>query len=80
MKITRVQLDLPEKRVQQIEELGAKCGLPTRKDVFENAVALFEWCAEQVEQGHVILSVDDKTGRQREIVTPALQSLKKHKR
>ena len=76
--VVRVQLDLPADRITDIEELMAKTGVATRKDVFENALTLFEWAVIEVEKGRVIASVDEVENGYRELVMPSLASIRKH--
>ena len=75
-KIVRVQLDMPENRVSEIENIMAKTGVSTRKDVFENALALLEWAVNERKYGRIIASVDQKRERFHELLMPALASVK----
>jgi hypothetical protein len=75
-KLVRVQLDMPEDRVRDIEKIIAKTGISTRKDVFENALALFEWAVGERECGRKIASIDTSEGGFREVLMPALASIK----
>jgi len=74
-KVLRVQLDIAKERVKEIDAMQAKCGLATRKDVFESAMTLFEWCVEQVSTGKRIVSMD-ATERYFELEMPALEKAK----
>jgi len=75
-KLIRVQLDMPEERVKDLENIMAKTGVSTRKDVFENALALFEWAVVERTNGRKIASFDDKENGFRELLMPALASIK----
>ena len=72
----RVQLDLPAERIIELEELMAKTGMTTRKDLFENALTLFEWAVAQRTQGRSIASVSEDEDSYRELVMPALAFVK----
>jgi hypothetical protein len=72
----RVQLDLPADRITELEELMAKTGVTTRKDLFENALTLFEWAVNQRAQGRNIASVCADEESYRELVMPALAYVK----
>jgi hypothetical protein len=75
-KPVRVQLDLPKDRIRELEEIMTRTGVSTRKDVFENALALLEWAVGQAEEGKMIGSVDrDETFQ--ELLMPALVSARK---
>src|SRR3954462_8984589 len=71
----RVQLDLPADRLAELEQLMAKTGMTTRKDLFENALTLFEWAVNQRLQGRTIASVNEQETSYRELVMPALASI-----
>jgi metal-responsive CopG/Arc/MetJ family transcriptional regulator len=75
-KLIRVQLDMPEERVKDLENIMAKTGVSTRKDVFENALALFEWAVNERMSGRKIASLDEKEDGFRELLMPALASVK----
>jgi len=45
----RLQLELPEERVQEIRGLMDKLGIDTYKEFFNNALTLFEWCVAEAE-------------------------------
>ena len=72
----RVQLDLPAERIAELEELMAKTGVTTRKDLFENALTLFEWAVAQRVQGRSIASINEDEDSYRELVMPALAFVK----
>lgn len=68
----RVQLDLTSERVAELEELMAKTGVSTRKDVFENALALFDWAVTQSEQGRTFGAWDEGSKTFHEVLMPSL--------
>jgi len=76
MKLVRVQLDMPENRVRELEQIMAKTGVATRKDIFENALALFEWAVNERTVGRKIGSIDEEGDGYRELLMPALASVK----
>jgi hypothetical protein len=75
--VTRVQLDLPDERVKELETIMAKTAVSTRKDLFENALALFEWAVGQCEMGRVIGAIDREREGFHELLMPALASAKR---
>jgi hypothetical protein len=75
-KLIRVQLDMPEERIKDLQHIMAKTGVSTRKDVFENALALFEWAVNERMNGRKIASLDEKEDGFRELLMPALASVK----
>jgi len=69
----RIQLELPEEQVQELKKLMAEAGLETYKDVFNNALTVFEWLLNEVKSGKVIAAVDEKNEKYRVLVMPALE-------
>jgi hypothetical protein len=68
----RFQIDVSEKKLLTIEELMRLCELPTKKDLFNNALTLFQWAVSEKLNGHTIASIDERTKKYRELQMPAL--------
>lgn len=75
MALTRIQLELPEDKVKQIEALMEESGLKTKKEYINNALTLLEWAMREVKSGRVIASVDEREKRYKEILLPALDNI-----
>ena len=60
MSTVRVQIDLAEARVRELEELMKVCGVSTKKELFNNALTLLEWAVREVRKGNSIASVNDR--------------------
>lgn len=73
--VTRVQLDLPAERVAQLDRLVEEAGFSTRKDLFNNALALLQWAVKEARRGRAIASVDEATDRLTELNMPFLSDL-----
>lgn len=71
----RIQLELPEAKVQRLKELMAEAGLETYKDLFNNALSAFEWILDEAKKGRSIASVDESNQTYRVLVMPALQQV-----
>lgn len=56
----RVQFEVPEYVLKEIDDLKGMIGVSSRKEVFTNAIAILEWCAYQVENGKSIAAIDDQ--------------------
>ena len=76
MSFVRIQLELPEEQLAEVEKLMDALNLRTKKDLFNNALTLLEWAVNERKAGRAIASVDDAKGRLREIVMPALAAVK----
>lgn len=77
MKKVRVQFDLTEDKVKEIEEIMAKSGIGSRKDVFNTALTLLEWAIEESERGHDIAALDRKEREFFSLRMPVLESAKR---
>lgn len=77
MKPARVQIDLPQMRVEALDRLAQEAGLATRKDLFNNALSMLEWAVKHVRQGHVIAAVDPQADRMIELHMPFLSALER---
>ncbi|MCX6902903.1 MAG: hypothetical protein NTW03_05395 [Verrucomicrobia bacterium] len=75
----RVQLDFPKGKLLELQEIMTKTGMATRKDLFENAITLFEWAVDQRERGRMIASINEHDDTFRELVMPALAAVKASK-
>jgi metal-responsive CopG/Arc/MetJ family transcriptional regulator len=73
--MVRIQLDLPDERVKELDSLMDEVGVSTRKDLFNNALTLFEWAVDEKRAGRTIASIDDVEKRYKELVMPALETV-----
>lgn len=68
----RVQLDLPERQVKELDGLMKETGVATRKDFFNQALSLLLWAIKEKKEGRIIASVDEANQQYREVVMPVL--------
>jgi hypothetical protein len=71
--IQRIQIELPEDRVRELETLMEQTGTNTKKDLLNNALTLFEWAVNERRAGRIIASVDEHEKRYKEVVMPTLE-------
>lgn len=69
----RIQIDVDDNGVQVLNDIKQATGLTTYKDIFNNAITLFEWAIRQRVGGRVIASLDERTKRYKEMTMPALE-------
>ncbi len=69
----RIQIDIDESGEQVLNNIKQATGLSTYKDIFNNAITLFEWAIRQRVEGRVISSLDERTKRYKEMTMPALE-------
>ncbi len=74
--MVRIQLDLPDEQVKEVDRLMKKTGLTTRKDLFNNALTLFQWAVKAKEVERIIASMDEQGGTAKELVMPALENVR----
>lgn len=55
---TRVQLDLSPNELERMNKLMFMTASTTRKDLFNNALTLLQWAAQEVKSGKQIAAVD----------------------
>ena len=71
--MTRIQLELREERLQELEELMRQTGTNTKKDLLNDALTLFEWAVNERKSNRTIASVDEGRQRYKEVVMPSLE-------
>lgn len=74
MSTTRIQFELPEARVQELEGLMRETGISTKKDLLNDALTLFQWAVRERQAGRKIASVDETNQRYKELAMPSLEA------
>ena len=77
--MVRIQLDLPEDQVAELDKLMEETRLTTRKDLFNNALTLFSWAVKAKKAGRIIASVDENQ-HVRELVMPSIENIASEKK
>jgi metal-responsive CopG/Arc/MetJ family transcriptional regulator len=72
--MVRIQLDLPDEQVAELDRLMEETRLTTRKDLFNNALTLFLWAVKAKKAGRIIASVDESQ-HIRELVMPSIENI-----
>jgi metal-responsive CopG/Arc/MetJ family transcriptional regulator len=75
MTMIRIQFELPEDKVKELEGLMREANISTRKDLFNNALTLFEWAVSEKKAGNSIASVSEDRENFKELVMPSLSSV-----
>jgi hypothetical protein len=57
----RVQFDVLPERLAEFDQLMTFCDLKTRRDLFDQAMTLFEWAVQEVRSGKEIASYQRST-------------------
>jgi len=74
--MVRIQLDLPDEQVAELDELMRETKMRTRKDLFNNALTLFGWAVKEKKAGRLIASIDESQEVVKELLMPALQQVR----
>ena len=78
--MVRIQLELPEDKVRELNELMEEAAITTRKDLFNTALSLLDWVVSERKQGRIITSLDEESGNYKELVMPLFALLgRRHK-
>lgn len=72
----RIQFELPEEKVRELENIMKRAGISTKKDLLNNSLTLFEWAVSERGLGNTIVSIDNRNKRIKELVMPSLSSIK----
>jgi len=72
----RLQIDVSEQQLEDIERLMAKCGASTKRELFNNAFVLLDWAVRERERGNVIASSDEAREKYRELQMPILSNVR----
>jgi hypothetical protein len=70
----RIQFDLLPQRLVELDQLMEFCDLHSRKDLFDNAMTLFEWAVHEVRSGRAVASYDRKTDHVEIVRFPVLEN------
>jgi hypothetical protein len=76
----RLQIELSEDMIQELDRMVMETDLSTRKDLFNNAMSLLRWALEEVNAGRSIASVDEENKRYKELAMPIFDTLRRRQR
>jgi hypothetical protein len=80
MRTYRIQIDLPEDRYHEIDNLIEQCGFSTKKEFFDNNITLFKWAVRQAMKGLSVASVDERRKLYTELQMPFLERIQERAR
>src|SRR5690349_16923027 len=76
MKIARFQVEISESKMKELESLMLQgAAMATKKDLFNNALALLEWALNEKKKGRIIGSIDEQENHYKELVIPMFASI-----
>ena len=71
--MVRIQLELPEDRIEELNTLMSETAITTRTDLLNDALTLFQWAVRERQAGRMIASVDEGNQRYKELTMPSLE-------
>lgn len=74
----RVQLELFENELEEIDRLSVVCGVRTRADLFNFAIALLKWSVREIESGNEIASIDREDNHFTVMHMPIFDKVREH--
>lgn len=72
--MARFQFEVREDRADEIRTLMSDVGIESNKDLFDNALTLFEWAVDEVKKGNTVASIDESKNLYRELQMPVLRA------
>jgi hypothetical protein len=76
MATVRLQIDLDEGQMRDLEQMMAEGRVRTKKDLFNAALTLLRWAMKERKAGKVIASVDEKRDSYKELEMPVLSEVR----
>jgi hypothetical protein len=80
MSNVRIQFDVKEEKLHDIERWMELSDISTRKLYVDYAFTIFQWALKQAHEGKVVAALDEKTGSYRELSMPPLDHVRKYSR
>ncbi|WP_318458369.1 hypothetical protein [Photobacterium leiognathi] len=77
MSNVRIQFDLSEDRSNELSDIMDKCGMNTRKELFNYALTLLEWAVDESEKGLDIAAIDRENKEFFALRMPVLNNARK---
>lgn len=74
-KLYRIQFEMPDSKVRDLETLMSESGTQTKKELFNNALTLLEWAVKEKKRGRVIASIDEGSSTYNELHMPILSAV-----
>lgn len=73
-KLIRTQFEISQEKLRDLEALMADTKTATKKDLINSALTLLEWAVQERRRGRIIASMDEETGKYKELVMAPLMA------
>lgn len=76
----RIQFELTDDKAKELDSFMSILGVTTKKDLFENALALLEWATKEInnDPDRVIGSIDEKKDTYKELQMSIFSNVRSH--
>lgn len=75
--LQRLQFDVSESMLQEIEDMMEVSGMASRKELFNSAITLWQWAIEQVRRDREIVSANKERDDFEILRIPTLEAARK---
>jgi hypothetical protein len=72
----RLQIDLEEGQMKELEQMMQEGRVRTKKDLFNAALTLLRWAMKERRAGKIIASVDEASDTYKELEMPVLSEVR----
>jgi hypothetical protein len=76
MATARLQIDLEEGQMKELEQMMQEGRVRTKKDLFNAALTLLRWAMKERRAGKIIASVDEASDTYKELEMPVLSEVR----
>jgi hypothetical protein len=76
MNTVRLQIDLDEGQMRDLEQMMGEGKVRTKKELFNAALTLLRWAMKERKAGRIIASVDEKRDLYKELEMPVLSEVR----
>lgn len=73
----RLQVEMDQEQMAELEELLKLGGLKTKKDLLNNALTLLKWAAREKAKGNAICSINEQEHMRKELEMPFLENVRR---
>lgn len=78
-KLIRLQFEMPQDKLIELDRLVAETGASTRKEYVNSALTLFKWAIREIQEGKAIASIDANE-KVTELAMPLLENVEPSKK
>ena len=74
--MTRLQIDLDEAQMKELEQMMVEGKVRSKKDLFNAALTLLRWAMKERKAGRIIASIDENREVYKELEMPVLSEVR----